>query len=110
MKLKRNPASALARSAGLITMRFNYTMNITQPVPEKQPTSGQNLTIALDSLRFDAVVEFADLAASYWRSAAEAALRGDRTTLEVHCRQLAAVTREAFQTVKELGSDARRAT
>jgi hypothetical protein len=38
----------------------------------------------LDNLRFDAVAEYADLAASYWRSAAEAAFRGDRTTLEVH--------------------------
>jgi hypothetical protein len=60
----------------------------------------------LDSLRLEAVVEFADLAASYWRSAAEAAIRGDRTTLEVHCKQLSAVTREAFATVRELGTGA----
>jgi hypothetical protein len=79
-------------------------MDITQSIPEKQPASQQNLTAALDNLRFDAVAEYADLAASYWRSAAEAAFRGDRTTLEVHCRQLAAVTREAFATVKALGS------
>jgi hypothetical protein len=58
----------------------------------------------LDNLRFDAVAEYADLAASYWKSAAEAAFRGDRTTLEVHCKQLAAVTREAFKTVRELGT------
>jgi hypothetical protein len=63
-----------------------------------------SITAELDNLRFDAVVEFADLAASYWRSAAEAAIRGDRTTLEVHCRQLTALTRETFATVKELGT------
>jgi hypothetical protein len=54
----------------------------------------------------------ADLAASYWRSAAEAAYRDDQLTLEVHCRQLAILTREAFATVKTLGrakADAREA-
>jgi sorbitol-specific phosphotransferase system component IIA len=66
--------------------------------------SDPSIASELDNLRFDAVAEYADLAASYWRSAAEAAFRGDRTTLEVHCKQLAAVTREAFKTVKELGT------
>jgi hypothetical protein len=68
--------------------------------------SAPSVTTELDNLRFDAVVEFATLAESYWKSAAEAAFRGDRTTLEVHCRQLSAVTREAFKTVKELGTGA----
>ena len=58
---------------------------------------------ALDVL-FDAIAEFANLAASYWRSIEEAALRGERLTLEVHCRQVSAVTKEAFATVKTLGS------
>ena len=65
---------------------------------------------ALDPARFEAIAEFANLASSYWRSIEEAALRGDRLTLKVHCRQVAAVTREAFATVKALGceSDAER--
>jgi hypothetical protein len=33
-----------------------------------------------------------------------AAERGDRLTIEVHCRQVAAVTREGFAIVKSLGS------
>jgi hypothetical protein len=53
-----------------------------------------------DRLRYDAIVELADLAASYWRSVAEAAFRGEQLTIEVHCRQIAAVTKEAFATVK----------
>jgi hypothetical protein len=60
---------------------------------------------ALDLARFEAIAELADLAASYWRSIAEAALRGEQLTLEVHCRQVAAVTRETFATVKALAHE-----
>ncbi len=35
---------------------------------------------AIDDLRLEAIVEFCELAASYSRSAAEAAWRGDRQT------------------------------
>jgi hypothetical protein len=65
---------------------------------------------ALDFARFDAIAEFANLTSSYWRSIEEAALRSERLTVETHCRQVAAVTREAFATVKTLGceSDAER--
>jgi hypothetical protein len=63
---------------------------------------------ALDFARFEAIAELADLAASYWRSIAEAALRGEHLTLEVHCRQVAAVTRETFATVKALGCEGDR--
>jgi hypothetical protein len=66
--------------------------------------SAPTLASALDPARFDAIAEFADLAASYWRSIAEAASRGERLTVETHCRQVAAVTRETFATVKTLGS------
>jgi hypothetical protein len=63
---------------------------------------------ALDFARLEAIAELADLAASYWRSIAEAALRGEQLTLEVHCRQVAAVTRETFATVKALGHEVDR--
>ena len=65
----------------------------------------QTLAGALDCGRFDAIAEMAELAASYWRSTAEAAMRGERLTVEMHCRQIAAVTREAFAIVKALGSE-----
>jgi sorbitol-specific phosphotransferase system component IIA len=67
-------------------------------------TPAPSLADALDYGRLIAIVEMADLAASYWHSAALAAERGDRLTLETHCRQIAAVTKEAFATVKALGS------
>jgi hypothetical protein len=67
------------------------------------PAPSKEAVVAARDLCLEAVVEMADLAASYWRSAAEAAYRGDQLTLEVHCRQIAAVTRHAFAAVKTLG-------
>ena len=64
----------------------------------------QTLTAALDYGRFEAIAELAELAASYWVSIREAASRGERLTVETHCRQVALVTREAFATVKTLGA------
>jgi len=66
--------------------------------------SGPDLVAALDYVRLDAIAELAHLAASYWISIREAAERGERVTIETHCRQVAAVTREAFATVRTLGS------
>lgn len=79
-------------------------MQATTSPSEIGATSPQTLTAALDYGRFDAIAELADLAASYWISVREAAARSERLTLETHCRQVAAVTREAFATVKTLGS------
>jgi hypothetical protein len=67
--------------------------------------SPQTLTAALDYVRFDAIAELAEIAASYWHAVALAANRGERLTIEVHCRQVAAVTREAFFIAKALGSE-----
>jgi hypothetical protein len=67
------------------------------------PAPSKEAVLVARNLCLEAVVEMADLAASYWRSAAEAAYRGDQLTLEVHCRQIAAVTRHAFAAVKTLG-------
>jgi hypothetical protein len=63
-----------------------------------------SLADALDYGRLNTIAELADLAASYWHSVALASTRGERLTIETHCRQIAAVTREAFATVKALGS------
>jgi hypothetical protein len=52
---------------------------------------------------FDDIARLAELAASYWCSTALAADRGEILTIAVHCRQVAAVTREAFALVKSLG-------
>jgi hypothetical protein len=62
------------------------------------------LIAADDLLRRDEIEHLADLAASYWRSAAEAAYRDDRLTLLSHCRQIRLVTLHAFHVVKSLGS------
>jgi hypothetical protein len=68
-----------------------------------------NLVRALDYLRFAAIAEYAELGLSYWVSLREAALRGERLTVEVHCRQIAAVTREAFGIAKMLGATSDKA-
>jgi hypothetical protein len=78
-------------------------MNALSPATDAAAPSPR-IADALDYGRLIAIAEMADLASSYWNSAALAAERGDRLTLETHCRQLAAVTKEAFATVKALGS------
>jgi hypothetical protein len=63
-------------------------------------------------LLFGAIVETADLAASYARSAAEAAWRGDELTVRVHLGQLRLATIEAIRILNELvaeSADARAA-
>jgi hypothetical protein len=67
-------------------------------------TAPQTLATAFDYDRFEAVRELAETAASYWSSIALAAERSERLTVETHCRQVAAVTREAFAIVKILGA------
>ncbi len=58
---------------------------------------------ALNFVRLDEIERLAALASSYWCSVELAAGRGDALTVVVHCKQLAAVTREAFAIVKTLG-------
>jgi hypothetical protein len=57
---------------------------------------------ALNQMSADYVIELAGRAASLWDSVAGAAFRGDLRTMEVHCQQIAAVSKEAFRTVNEL--------
>ena len=80
-------------------------MTATTSRSDLSSPSPQTLTAALDYGRFDAIAELAELAASYWHAVALAANRGERLTIDVHCRQVAAVTREVFETVKTLGSE-----
>jgi hypothetical protein len=58
---------------------------------------------ALDFTRLDEIARLAALASSYWRSVELAADRGDTLTVVVHCKQIAAVTREAFAIAKTIG-------
>ena len=60
-------------------------------------------TGAADAARYLTLEEFASIAASYWSSVAEAAWRGERIAVQVHCKQIAAVTREAFGVARALG-------
>jgi len=65
----------------------------------------QTIASVYDADRFAAIEDFADKAASYWRSIAEAAYRGDLRAIEIHCRQVRVLTPAAFSTVKGLGAD-----
>jgi hypothetical protein len=62
-----------------------------------------------DAERFESLELFAEKARSLWLSVGEASFRSDREALAVHCRQIAALTKGVFVTVKALGSDARGA-
>ena len=64
---------------------------------------------ALDYLRLDAIAEYAELGLSYWVSPRQAALRDKRLTVEAHCRQIAAVTCEAFGIAKMWGATSDKA-
>jgi hypothetical protein len=55
-----------------------------------------------DEARLELIIEAADLAGSYARSAAEAAFRDDRHELGVHLRQLRLATIAALKTYNEL--------
>jgi hypothetical protein len=68
------------------------------------PVARETIADALDVGRFERLAVLAELAASYWRSVALAADRGETLTVTVHCKQAAAVTREAFALAKTLGS------
>lgn len=74
------------------------------PNPAEAAHSRQRVAQAVDALRYEAIEDMATLAASCWRSVAEAAFRHERKLVEHHCRQAANVTREAFSTAKSLGS------
>jgi hypothetical protein len=56
----------------------------------------------LNFVRLDEIGRLADLAASYWRSVALAADRGDLVTIAVHVKQVVAVTKSAVMVVGEL--------
>lgn len=68
------------------------------------PLNGQadRCASAVNDLQLDLIGETIELAASYARSAAEAAWRDDKVTLGVHLRQLRLCVITAIQTFKEL--------
>lgn len=93
--------------------------NRAQTKPERdtdcaRPLTTQEHRSASDDIlayadQFAAIEEFADKAASYWRSIGEAAYRADLRTIEIHCRQVSVLTRAAFSTVKGLVAEGEKA-
>jgi hypothetical protein len=77
------------------------------PFPNGAPTAAA--LSASRNLQFEFIIEASDLAASYARSASEAAYRGDELTLGVHLRQLRLVVIESLKTFKELGDGGEKA-
>jgi hypothetical protein len=73
---------------------------VSAPANPVEPEIGS----AFNFIRLDEIARLAALAASYWHSIELAADRGDELTVLVHCKQVAAVTREAFAVVKTLNS------
>ncbi len=81
---------------------------MTTRSPSEALTAPPAIDAAVDFVRLEEIARLAELAASYWRSIALAAGRGEAQTVRIHCSQVANVTRSAFSTVKELdgGRDA----
>ena len=67
-------------------------------------SNSTDLIAELDYSRFDALDGYPKLGSSYWTSIMEAALRCKRLTVEMHCRQIASVGREACVVAKMLGA------
>ena len=72
---------------------------------EPRGFAARHAASAVSDPRFDLVAEAPGLTASYARSAAEAAWRGDELTIGVHLRQTRLCVITAIQTFKELGED-----
>jgi hypothetical protein len=70
-----------------------------------KPDEQESVAAAVSWLKLDELGRLADLAASYWRSASLAAERGDVHLLTLHCRQISAVTRDAFALVREVAEN-----
>ncbi len=70
------------------------------------PSNQARVAAACDDLALDAIMEACDLAASYARSAAEAAWRGDRRLLAGHLSQLRSCTVTALDAHARLGAPA----
>ena len=72
---------------------------------EAAPPIDLEIDAGLDAVRLDEIARLAELAASYWHSIALAADRGERLTVVTNCRQVAAVTRNAFAIVRTSDSE-----
>ena len=60
---------------------------------------------AFAEARFEAIEQFAEKQISLWVSVREAAWRGERETLEVHCHKIRFLTRATFDAVRMLGAE-----
>jgi hypothetical protein len=68
-------------------------------------TASPTIADAMDTLLFDEIEQLADKAASYWRSIAEAGVRGETMTIAVHLRQVRLVTFHVHEIVKQFGAN-----
>jgi hypothetical protein len=71
-----------------------------------EPVASHRIEDSLDCVRLDEIARLAGLAASYWHSVELAADRGDTLTVVTHCKQVTAISREAFALAGALGSSA----
>jgi hypothetical protein len=78
----------------------------TSPSDGAALAANPSAVAAANGFTFTAIEEAADKAASYARSAAEAAWRGDRLILGVHLAQLRLTTIEAIRLFKSLDAEA----
>ena len=80
---------------------MNALLHHPPVVTADDSTAPRDIDAVLSDLNFDALMEWSADAASLWRSAEEAAFRGDMVAFAVHLRQVRLVTYTVAQTVEE---------
>jgi hypothetical protein len=78
------------------------SLNATDDGTTQDASASRGAIAAARDLAFEGLVEAGSLAESYARSLTEAAWRGDRSTVEVHLRQLRACIVAAIDVFKQL--------
>jgi hypothetical protein len=77
-------------------------LNTADDGTTQDASASREAIAAVRDLAFEGLVEAGSLAESYARSLTEAAWRGDRSTVEVHLRQLRACIVAAIDVFKQL--------
>jgi hypothetical protein len=99
-------ANAETGSQRIACLLASNTLNTADTEPSQGDLASRSVSpeaaTAARDLAFEGLVEAGSLAESYSRSLAEAAWRGDRSTVEVHLRQLRACVVAAIDVFERL--------
>jgi hypothetical protein len=98
----RGDAETGSRNAAMLSGLHIPSTAIPEPKQDVPCGPSPDAIAARRDLVFEGLIEAGSLAESYSRSLSEAAWRGDRSTVEVHLRQLRACVVAAIDIFKQL--------